>query len=198
VLGVILAGGQGARIGGKKPFTMLEGRALLQWVVDAIAPQVDTLVISGNDPGLERFGLALLPDAAGMRGPSAGLISAVMAAKERCANGLLIVPCDMPFLPATLTADLRGDDIGVPAIDGQHPIWALSLWPRDVILNASVMDAESSGEKGASLKSVLLAYGCVIKPVSDKDAFMGVNTVEALHRARQYARLMQFPHKGAP
>ncbi len=113
VTGVILAGGQGRRMGGAdKGLQLLDGRPLAQWVLDRLAPQVASVLISANRnlPRYAGFGCAVLTD----RIPdSAGLLTGLHAALARSATPLLqTVPCDSPFLPddqvARLHAELAG------------------------------------------------------------------------------------------
>ena len=49
VAAVILAGGQGRRMGGAdKGLVEYRGRPLIEWVLEVLTPQVDELVISAN------------------------------------------------------------------------------------------------------------------------------------------------------
>lgn len=106
---VILAGGAGRRMGGAdKGLVAYQGRALVEWVLDAVAPQVDELVISANR-NLERYaryGHRVLPDALpDFPGPLAGVLTALGAVE---AEWLLVTPCDTPHLPADLALRLLG------------------------------------------------------------------------------------------
>lgn len=105
--GVILAGGEGRRMGGRdKGLVEYRGRPLIEWAIDAVAPQVDELVISANR-NLERYaryGRRVLPDMLpGHAGPLAGVLTALDALN---AGWLLVVPCDTPHLPADLALRL--------------------------------------------------------------------------------------------
>ena len=79
ILGVLLAGGAGRRIGGgDKCLRELAGRTLLDHVIERVRAQVGGLILSANgDP--ERFakwGLAVIPDAQSgekLAGPLAGI-----------------------------------------------------------------------------------------------------------------------------
>lgn len=90
----------------------LNGRPLVQWVLERLTPQVDGVLISANR-NAERyaaFGCPVLTDAIpGFAGPLAGL----HAAMERCATPLLAsVPCDSPALPSDLVARLHAALVG--------------------------------------------------------------------------------------
>jgi len=106
---VILAGGQGRRMGGAdKGLVEYRGRPLIEWVLAALAPQVEEIVISANR-NLERYaayGRRVLPDTLpDYPGPLAGVLAALQAVT---ADWLLVVPCDTPHLPADLAFRLLG------------------------------------------------------------------------------------------
>jgi molybdopterin-guanine dinucleotide biosynthesis protein A len=108
VTGVILAGGRGSRMGEiDKGLQLLQGKPLVQWVLERLAPQVDGLVVSANR-NIERyreFGVATVSD----RFPDfAGPLAGLQAAMSDTAHPLLAcVPCDAPLLPLDLVARLR-------------------------------------------------------------------------------------------
>lgn len=107
VSAVVLAGGEGRRMGGvDKGLVDYRGRPLIEWALAALAPQVDEIVISANR-NLERYaayGRRVLPDTLpGFPGPLAGVLAALDAVT---ADWLLVVPCDTPHLPADLAGRL--------------------------------------------------------------------------------------------
>lgn len=107
VTGLILAGGEGRRMGGAdKGLLDFRGKALVAHVVERLAPQVDALLISANrNP--ERYAALGYPvlgdDLPGYQGPLAGLRAGLAA----CATPWLVCcPCDCPQLPEDLVARL--------------------------------------------------------------------------------------------
>lgn len=107
VAAVILAGGQGRRMGGAdKGLIEYQGRPLIEWALAALAPQVDELVISANRnfDAYAAYGHCVLPDTLpDFPGPLAGVLAAMQAV---AADWLLVAPCDTPHLPADLAARL--------------------------------------------------------------------------------------------
>jgi molybdopterin-guanine dinucleotide biosynthesis protein A len=107
VAAVILAGGQGSRMGGAdKGLIDYHGRPLIEWALAAIAPQVEELVISANRnlDVYAGYGHRVLPDILpDFSGPLAGVLAALQAV---AADWLVVVPCDTPHLPADLAARL--------------------------------------------------------------------------------------------
>lgn len=123
---IVLAGGRGRRMGeADKGLLLLQGKPLVRWVVERIAPQVDEVLVSANR-NLERYcemGYVVLPDEMpDFPGPLAGLYRAMGEARHPL---WLSVPCDTPFLPEDLVsrlyAALLADqaDLAVAGIEGQ-------------------------------------------------------------------------------
>lgn len=108
IAAVILAGGQGSRMGGAdKGLVEYRGRPLVEWVLDVLTPQVDELVISANRnlDTYAAYGHRVLPDTLpDYPGPLAGVLAALQAVE---ADWLVVVPCDTPHLPDGLVARLR-------------------------------------------------------------------------------------------
>jgi molybdopterin-guanine dinucleotide biosynthesis protein A len=106
VAAVILAGGQGRRMGGAdKGLIEYQGRPLIDWALAVLTPQVDELVISANRnlDAYAAYGHRVLPDTLpDFPGPLAGVLAALQAV---AADWLLVAPCDTPHLPADLAAD---------------------------------------------------------------------------------------------
>ncbi|UTH72980.1 molybdenum cofactor guanylyltransferase MobA [Chromobacterium sp. IIBBL 290-4] len=104
---LLLAGGQGTRMGGAdKGWLMLEGQALAERVAARLRPQAEALLISANR-NLQRYAALglVIEDAPEFSecGPLAGLEAGLRA----CASDWLVTaPCDLPLLPADLAARL--------------------------------------------------------------------------------------------
>lgn len=100
---VILAGGRGTRMGGAdKGLLDYQQRPLVEWVIEAVRPQVSEVLISANRnlDAYEKYGCRVLPDALpDYPGPLAGVLTAMEAVNTAW---LLVVPCDTPHLPANL------------------------------------------------------------------------------------------------
>lgn len=107
---LILAGGQGSRMGYRnKGLQHFRGKPLAAHVADALRPHVDYLAVSANqDVGAyEALGVPVFQDDAGygVQGPLAGIASA-LPRFPAWLDALLVVPCDVPLLPADLVSRL--------------------------------------------------------------------------------------------
>ena len=133
ITGVILAGGQARRMGGRdKGLVVFRGRRLVEWVIAALGPQVAYLTINANRnrQAYESFGYPVVNDRIdGFQGPLAGFASAMAAVAT---PWIVTVPCDGPFLAPDLVERLcgallrDGAEVAV-ASDGQRmqPVYAL-------------------------------------------------------------------------
>jgi len=100
---IILAGGEGKRVGGRdKGLVEYKNRPLIEYVIDTVKPQCDEIIISANRnlAVYKSYGYKIISDEAdNYRGPLAGIAAALSVCKN---EWVLIVPCDMPFLPADI------------------------------------------------------------------------------------------------
>jgi molybdopterin-guanine dinucleotide biosynthesis protein A len=107
ITGVILAGGRGSRLGGvDKGLVPLHGRPLIEYAIDALRPQVGSLLISANRNRdvYASYGYPVIADVMGdYDGPLAGMLSAMRAAGTAY---ILTTPCDAPSIPADLARRL--------------------------------------------------------------------------------------------
>ena len=133
VTGVILAGGQGRRMGSvDKGLQLLRGKPMVAWVLERLRPQVAEILINANNnvEQYRSFGYRVVPDAiGGYAGPLAGLQRGLSEAQHPL---VATVPCDSPFLPEDLIARLlaaletAGADVAVAKTGDQpHPVFCL-------------------------------------------------------------------------
>ncbi len=107
ITAVILAGGKARRMGGEdKGLIDLHGRPLLDYIISAVWPQAGHILINANR-NLDRyreFGYPVVADIMGdFFGPLAGMASGMQASNTPY---ILTLPCDSPYVPASLTERL--------------------------------------------------------------------------------------------
>ncbi len=185
IAAVVLAGGEGRRIGGAKPQRTLAGRTLLERAVGQASAFSDltAVAVRGLPPAGADNGLALIEDAP-WEGPLGGLAAALAFARLRGRAAVLTLPCDMPLIPtdlaSRLAATLGGHGAALAASGGRlHPV--CGLW-RVETLDALPAYA-ATGQR--SLKGFAAAVGCVTAewPAGPVDPFFNVNTADDLARA---------------
>ena len=179
ITGIILAGGQARRMGGvDKGLVPFAGRPLIEWVIEGLRPQVNTLLINANRnlDSYAAYGLPVIGDLEpGFQGPLAGIHSAMQAART---DWIITVPCDGPYpapdLVERLVAALRAADAELAvATDGVRiqPVHAL----LPVRLAASLADALSAGER--KVDRWYARHRVAHADFSDRpDCFLNINT----------------------
>ena len=185
VTGIVLAGGQGRRMGGvDKGLQPLRGKPMAAWVIERLAPQVDEILVNANQnaEAYARFGYRVVPDSlGGFAGPLAGLHAGLQATHTLLA---VTVPCDSPFLPADLVARLhaaletQSAELAVAKTGAQaHPVFCLV---RRRVLSHLEDFLQSGGRKidawYASLAVVEVSFD------DQPEAFSNINTREELAR----------------
>lgn len=179
VTGLILAGGQGRRMGNvDKGLQPLRGRPMVAWVLERLAPQVTEVIVNANQNQAEyaRLGCRVVGDEiGGFAGPLAGLQAGL---KANVHPFLVTVPCDSPFLPRDLVARLHAAliadhaDLAVAKTGDQpHPVFSLV---RESLAGHLTKFLQGGGRKidawYASLKVVEVPFD------DQPDAFSNINT----------------------
>jgi molybdopterin-guanine dinucleotide biosynthesis protein A len=191
ITGLVLAGGLGSRMGGEdKGLMALAGRPMVDHVLEALRPQVGTLLISANR-NRERyaaFGHPVIADAVdGYLGPLAGVLTAL----QRCTTEFLVTaPCDAPLIAPDLVARLyaactqAGADVAV-ASDGK------SRQPVFLLLRKTLSPSLGSFLAGGGRKAHawLAEQRAAEADLGDRpDTFLNIN--DPAERERVEARLL--------
>ena len=163
---VILAGGEGRRIGGGKPLRMLGGETLLDRALRiARGWSNDVLVADGKT------------DAPGIEGPLGGVAAALALGGD-----ILTIPCDMPFLPADLPERLgRTREAAAVAESGGrlHPV--CTLWRARAAGGLAAYVA--SGRRSLRGFAGAVGYEACAWSTDPIDPFFNVNDMDDLARA---------------
>ncbi|EPJ45577.1 MAG: hypothetical protein OFPII_25920 [Osedax symbiont Rs1] len=104
---VVLAGGQGQRMGGlDKGLVVFNDRRMIEWVLDTVRPLTTQLMISCNRNITDYMALAdsvVCDRIAGSLGPLAGIHAAM---ESMTATHLLVLPCDTPKISRAVIEQL--------------------------------------------------------------------------------------------
>jgi molybdopterin-guanine dinucleotide biosynthesis protein A len=190
VAAVVLAGGASTRMGRPKALLPFLGEPLAGRILRRLRPQAAVVYLNarGENAELAALGAPLLPDppAWAGAGPLAGVAAALARVTTEGLAYLATAPCDAPFLPLDLVAQLMAAvNAGAPAAVamsdfGLEPMFA--LWPAKAL--ADVEAALASGR--ASPRSVLA--GLAAAPVRFPGAsFANLNTPEEFAAAQSAA-----------
>jgi molybdenum cofactor guanylyltransferase len=197
VTGVVLAGGAARRMGGSdKGLIRLAGRPMIEYVLDALRPQVGSILINANrNPDqYARYGVAVIADErTGFQGPLAGMAAAMQSAQTEF---IVTAPCDSPFVPADLVRRLGRSlaaghaDICAAHADGRlQPVFTLLR----VALLGSLIEYLDRGERKIDLW--FSGERTVTADFSDvPEAFLNINTPDDV---REIEAKMREPARAA-
>lgn len=190
VLGLILAGGLGRRMGGvDKTLLPLGGRPILARIAERLRPQCPAgLALSANgDPArfAEAFDGPVLPDSVpDLPGPLAGILAGLEYGAASGVTHVLSVPGDAPFLPenlvARLVASLGPAPVAVAASGGREHYTA-ALW--SVALRDDLRAWLAAGERRVGAFIARHGAGVVNWPTEPVDPFLNLNAPEDFARA---------------
>ena len=188
ITGLVLAGGEGRRMGGAdKGLQTLRGQPLAWHALQRLAPQVGPRIVCANRhaEAYAAFGVPVIADGTpGFAGPLAGLLA---GARHCSTPWLLTVPCDTPHFPVDLAARLAD---AVCAMEATVAMAATSddgrVQPQPVfcLLAAALAPdlAACLAEGGGSIARWAQRHRCAEVLFDDADAFNNVNTLEELRR----------------
>ena len=184
----ILAGGRASRMQGEdKGLLSLNGKPLLEHVLERLHSQVDNIYISVNrqPQPYQTYGWPLISDnLEGFLGPLAGIHAAMLACQ---CEWLLTVPVDSPFIPEDLLQRLTQ-----AVITNNRPLAVVhdgkGLQPTFCLLHKSLTESlqhylqhggRKTGEWLRQQEPALADYA------DNPDAFININTLEDLVLAEQ-------------
>jgi len=195
--GVILAGGEARRLGGKgKAFVNVSGVPLVWHIINNFKGQVNNLAINSRDKNkFLDFGLPILDDAIkeeGGAGPLAGISSAIKWAKtldNKINNYVVTVPVDTPFLPLDLVKRMsmelsinNADVIMASSNNNIYPV--IALWSLD--LDIHLDKALYEGIRKIDLFTNLHNVSIVDWSYSNINPFFNINKQKDIILAEKY------------
>jgi len=180
VLGAVLAGGAGARLGGSKATVELAGRPMLHYPLAAFAQAgIEAIVVAKPSTALPPLDVALLREPEEPSHPLLGLVAALAHAGRR---PIVACPCDTPFVTAALLERLAAaPDTAVVHSGGRlHPLLA-RYRPENLLALREALAASTSVTAAAqSLSPTLIAV--------EERATINVNTPADLALAERMLR----------
>jgi molybdopterin-guanine dinucleotide biosynthesis protein A len=193
--GVILAGGQASRYGGKpKGLERVHGARVIDRVASVLGAVTDSLLLIANDPDAARWlpGVRVASDVR----PGIGSLGGIHAALVHAGTAVIVVAWDMPFVPEGLLAELRalGEDADVVAPEsgssrrGLEPLCAYYS-PTCIAPIERSIDVDDRRVIGffEQVRVVRLPAEDVRRYGDPDRLFMNVNTPGELALAEQYA-----------
>ncbi len=183
VTAVILAGGQARRMGGQdKGLIEVSGKAMIEYVIAALQPQLDKIIINANRnlDSYSQYGKPLVADDGdGFNGPLAGMASCMKAIDT---DYMITVPCDAPRLPddfvARMFTVLQDEQADISVADNGERIQPVFALLKCTLQDSLIAYLDSGGRK---IDHWYRQHAMVTVDFSDKpDTFINVNTLEDL------------------
>lgn len=179
----MLAGGRSSRMGGEKGLTLLHGKPMIAYALEALAPRCTKILISSSSHAFDHLGCRVVPDIIANSGPMGGIYSCMLQSKTQQA---FVLSCDVPRITSKIVAhiiSLSGNaDITVPWHGGQHyePLCAVYS-PRLLPLLKSFIDIKNF--KIPDLIKQVNTHRILIPddPVLNETDFYNVNTRRELN-----------------
>lgn len=185
IIGLILAGGRGARMGGQdKGLVMLADQPLVAHVAARLRPQVDRLLVSANRnlAAYTQHGQVVGDISGDFEGPLAGLQAGLSVCTT---EWLLSVPCDALGLPPNLASQLVEAVADAGARAAYVTVGDDALYPC-CLLHRSLLPSLSAWlqQPNRAVRHWLHTEHAIAVPVSGwTTPFFNLNTPEDLARA---------------
>lgn len=95
ITGIILSGGQSTRMGTDKALIQIDGKTLLEKIIQICQPLCTQILISSNNSAHEKFGYKIIPDEIKNCGPLGGIYSCL---KKSETDWNFIISVDAAFV----------------------------------------------------------------------------------------------------
>jgi molybdenum cofactor guanylyltransferase len=193
-VGVVLAGGEGKRIGGSKAVVELNHRPLISYPLEAVWRAVGNVaIVAKPDTELPSVpGATVWLEPQEPRHPLTGIIHALSFADGR---PVLVCASDMPLVTVALLAEIAGTT-------PPHASAVVASWQGEIqpLLgryehSALVPLIEQAGDPAIRLRDAVAALAPVRYEVEDPDALFNVNSPdELLQAAAMLDRRARYPN----
>lgn len=191
---IILAGGKSSRLGRSKALQVIEGKSLIQWVVDRLAIlSTEIIIATAHGEAIPCSSAARIKTVADIypgKGPLVGIYSGLIASSSSQA---IVVGCDMPFLSVSLleymTQNLGESDVALPRI-GEMVEPLCAVYSKNCL--APIQELLEQNELGISkLFSMVKVKYVEEDEINSFDpehlSFFNINSQDDLTRAKRLA-----------
>jgi molybdopterin-guanine dinucleotide biosynthesis protein A len=181
---VVLAGGENRRLPFNKSLIVIDGRTVIDRILDVHRQFFNNIIISTNDPMTYfKYGTKIVGDVLDIRGPMTGIFSSMM---NDDSQKYFVSACDVPFLSRELieyiiTLDSDNDAI-VPEFDGE-PQPLLGIYNRRLMdrLYENIMgDRRSMRRFLREIDTYVIKEDKVKEFDTEGNSFININTLEDL------------------
>lgn len=198
VVGLIVAGGRGQRLGGvRKADLRLGNKRLLEWAMSSLMAQCGAIVVSvgSQDIALPPQAQAVRDDPEAVKGPAAGLWAGALWCAQNAPGATMVsVAVDTPFFPRDFAARagrLLSEGIGcVVASHGGRDYPINALWkPAALLDHLGTLPVSPRGPRVRDVEAAIGMARLVCAGPSGEDPFVGINILSDLLALSQRAGL---------
>ena len=93
--GIILAGGKSSRMGVDKGLVLLNGKPMIQYVIEALKEVVSNIIIISNNASYNKFGVPVYSDIIKNKGPVGGIYTGLYHSTTELN---FCISCDVPMI----------------------------------------------------------------------------------------------------
>jgi molybdenum cofactor guanylyltransferase len=181
-IGVILAGGRGARMGGAKATVQLRGKPLIAYPLEAVASVLrEVVVITKSETELPSLpGVTVWVEPQATQHPLIGIVHALGMAGGR---QVLICAADLPFVTAEVVRLLVEAELGeAPALVASSGGRMQPLLGRYQPMVTDLLAAREIGPE-VRVQETIAALGPRVLELDDPDVLFNVNSPDDLLQA---------------
>ena len=193
ILGVVLAGGKSQRFGQDKSQVKLQGKLLIDYVLNEIIDEFnETLIITNNSINfMKSKKISITRDFQSGLGPLAGVLTAMKWIRQnnKSYKWISTFPSDTPFFKKQILnnfleeiKDYEGKLFFINSNDTRHNIFG--LWSID-LLERLEKDLDN-GERKVEMWANKIGVKSINMKFANKDPFFNINTKEDLTKAEEY------------
>lgn len=185
----VMAGGESRRFVDDKTLAVLEGKPLIQHVVENLKGVADNIAVVAKDCSKYEFlGIPCLKDAYNVQCPMVGILTAL----KHFNTPVFAVSADAPFVSPMhvekLFSLLNDHAAAMPVIDGkQHPLY--TVYNTNVISHLDDAVAREDYSLMKNLKKLDVVYienKSLFDSENEKKCFININTKEDFDYAIKY------------
>jgi len=187
--GIILAGGKGIRLGRNKGMAELNGRHLIEYVIENLEQVASDIIISSNTDQCKQFGFPVISDVYASKGPMAGIHACLKASTN---NHNFVVSVDTPFVSPEFIRFIinsREDELIAAPWYGKDHYEPLCAYYHKGCLPMMEMFFEKGNYKLPDLFRAIAFRGVTIPedaPFNHPMLFHNINTEADLMKAKDY------------
>ncbi len=179
--GAVIAGGKSSRLGVNKALLPLQGKLVIERVLETLAPLVSSVTIIAKNPAdYQTLPVATVPDIR----PGCGPLSGIHAALSRSPTEyVLVVSCDMPLLTAEILRPLVREYPGYDITMFKHRLFE----PLCAIYRRTCLPALEELMDHAEYRIIDLfpSLNAHIIRIDQGDVFQSINTREDYERLQE-------------